>query len=43
MQPAKPTKVPIDRSRSLTAITNIWASVASATGTARLSISVKPK
>jgi hypothetical protein len=42
-QPTGPTKLPIDRSRSLTAITIIWSTVASATGTARLSISVRPK
>ena len=42
-QPTKPTKVPIDRSRSLPAITNICAIVASAIGIARFSISVKPK
>jgi hypothetical protein len=41
--PTKPTKVPIDRSRSLPVMTNIWATVASAIGIARFSISVKPK
>ncbi len=43
MQQTKPTNVPIDKSRSLPAMTNICAIVASAIGTARLSISVKPK
>ena len=42
-QPTKPTKVPIDRSSSLPAMTNICAIVASAIGIARLSIRVKPK
>src|SRR3981081_3298162 len=42
-QPTKPTKAPIDRSRSLPAMTNICAMVASAIGIARFSIRVKPK
>ena len=42
-QATKPTKAPIERSRSLTVMTNICAIVASAIGIARLSIRVKPK
>ena len=43
MPAVTPTYAPIERSRSLTVMMNIWASVANASGTARRNSRSSPK